>query len=889
VSPSRRTAAALYRYLRFFGADVDADVDDELHFHLDERIAEYERQGFSRANAERLARERLGDLDAVARELRAHDRRRLRRVGWSERLATLRQNLLHAMRTLGRARGWTLSVVLTLAIGIGFATAVYTIADALLIRPLPVHAPERVVVLWGTTPDGRTDHVPLLYRDALEYARRTQTLEQVAFFSSGGAQPLPVDLDAGIVRLRRSLVSGNYFDLLGTAPVLGRSLRPQDDVRGAAPTAVLSYSAWQRFFGGDPKVIGRRIILHWNGVPCTIVGVMPRALDYPQGVDFWSPVVPNSGPLGDQPIYAELNVIGRLRSHASVVDARRELTRFFATTRFDSWKVRAVARSLTDDVLGNVGPAVLAFSGAAALLLLITCINVANLLLVRGLSRIRELAVRSALGAGRARLVNQLLIEGTLLAIGGGIAGALLAVAAVKGFIGVAPPDTPRLAEIHVGISTIVVATAVTTLAMLLFAVAPSLASSRIDVPEALRSGTRQSGSSRRFRRGSQALVVAQMALAVLVLCVAGLVGRSLLSLARVPVALDPERLLVVELAFPKSFMDKPVAPTVDQLVEGLSATPGVRGVAPVFTPPFAAVGGIFGRIPAEGQTADEESRNPPVDYELETPGALATLGVPIVRGRDFTGADRNGSLPVAIVSEAFARLYWPGENPIGKRLVRGKNDLLTVIGVAGDTHYRNLRKPRPRVYEPLRQSQFPFAPTTLVIATVGKPASLVPQLRRIVAEVAPGVAVASAATLETYIGGALAQPRMNALLLGLFAAAAILLAAVGLFGVMATSVRLRARELSVRLAIGATPNQLRAAVMSQALTIAVAGLAIGLAASLATTRALSSLLFGISPTDPVTLGLTSLLLLTVAVLAAYIPAARAQRMDPVVALRGDG
>jgi predicted permease len=793
-----------------------------------------------------------------------------------------------AVRTMRQAPTWAGSVVLTLALGIGLATAVFTIADAVLIHPLPVRAPDRVVVLWGITPDGTTDHFPLLYGDATVYTRSTRALSEVAFFSFGGALPVPIDLGSSVSRLHRSLVSGNYFDVLGTRPALGRTLRAEDDVRGAAPVAVLSYAGWQRFFGGDSTVLGRRMVLHFDGTPYTIVGVMPRGLDYPRGVDFWTPVVPNSGPLGDQPIYAELNVIGRLRSDASATEARLEMTRFFESTKSVSWRVTGVARTLTDDVVGNVGPAVLAFGAAAALLLLITCINVANLLLVRGLARIRELAVRAALGASRARLVAQLLTEGAILAIAGGIAGALLAAGAVKGFIALAPTDTPRLDEIHIGAPMLFGAMAVTTIALLLFALAPSVAASRVDAQTILRATSTRSSGSRGFRRAAQALVVGQIALAMLVLCVAGLVGRTLVSLERIPVAFDPARLLVMELALPKSYMGDAARQRtlMTQLSASISGVRGVRSVAPVYTAPFAPAGGVFGRIPAEGQSKDEEARNPAVDFELATPEYFTTFGIPLLRGRTFTDDDREGSLSVAIVSAALARHYWPSENPIGKRFVRGPNDQLIVVGVVGDTHYRDLRNPRPTMYLPLRQSPFPFSPTTLVIATEGLPAALVPTLKHLVTDAEPGVAVASAMSLDTYLGGALAQPRMNALLLALFAGASLALAAVGLFGVMATSVRLRSHELSIRLALGAAPAELRVAVLRHAFTIVCWGLGTGLVASLATTRALRALLFGVSPTDVPTLGVAGVLLLVVAFVAAYVPAARAERMDPAAALR---
>jgi predicted permease len=484
-----------------------------------------------------------------------------------------------------------------------------------------------------------------------------------------------------------------------------------------------------------------------------------------------------------------------------------------------------------------------------------------------------------------------LLTESVLLAVGGGIVGAALAVAAVKAFVALAPAGTPRLTEIHAGSVTIAATIAITTLSTLFFAIAPIVTGSRVDAQEALRSGAKLSGGTRRVQRGARALVVAQMAIAVLVLCVAGLVARSLASLARVPVAADPSRLLVVELALPKRFIGQPadsVTEAVSQLSTTIANAQGVRAVAPVFTRPFASVGGVFGRIAAEGQTADEKARNPVVDYELATPDEFAIFGTSLVRGRAFSDADRNGSPSVAIVTESLARHYWPGANPIGKRLVRGPRDFITVVGVVSDTHYRDLRNPRPRVYLPIRQSPFPITPTTLIVSTTGDPSAFVSRLRQLVAEAAPGVAIASATPFETYVGDALAQPRMNALLLGLFAGAAILLAAVGLFGVTATMVRQRARELSLRLALGASPNRLRFAVLRSAFVIACAGLAVGIVAALAITRTLRALLFGVSPVDPMTLGASSALLLVVAIVAAYIPAARAQRADPALVLRAE-
>ena len=326
----------------------------------------------------------------------------------------------------------------------------------------------------------------------------------------------------------------------------------------------------------------------------------------------------------------------------------------------------------------------------------------------------------------------------------------------------------------------------------------------------------------------------------------------------------------------------------LEQLVPRLEALPGVRSVAPVLTPPLAPVGGIFGRIPAAGQSADEQARNPALTFELVTPHYFATFGISLLRGRLFTDADREGSLPVAILSESAARQYWPNADPIGKRLVNGKTERLTVIGVVRDTHYRDLRNPRPSIYFPLRQSKFPFAPTTLVIATDGRAASLVPILRRAVTEVDPGVAVASASPFENFVATALAQPKLNALLLALFAGAALALAAVGLFAVMATTVRQRTREIAIRVALGATPAWIRHGVLRQALVVFGVGGAVGLAVVLMTTRLLRSLLFQVSPNDPMTLAGGVGILAGVALLAAYLPARRATRIDPAQALRAE-
>jgi putative ABC transport system permease protein len=802
------------------------------------------------------------------------------------------QNIRVGVRGLRRTPGFTFTAIITLALGIGLATAVFTVADAFLLRPLPVRDQDRVVVLWGATRDGRLDNFPLVFSETRDVASRIRSLERVEFFSYGGAHVVPIRAGSSVFLPRRSLVSGGFFQLLGTQPELGRALRSEDDVIGAAPVVVLSHGAWKRYFGGDARVVGRTLVLHETGMAHVIVGVMPPGFDYPRGSDFWAPVVPNSRPHGNDPVYAELNIIGRLRPGASPADARAELSAYFGRAGAPNWHrdIHGVVHPLKNAILGDVRPAVLAFAAAAGLLLLITCINVANLLLVRGLTRVREIAVRSALGAQRMRNVVLLVTESALLAVCGGVLGIGLAIAAVRGFLAFASPGTPRLDEIHVSGTVIGSAVAITAIVMLLFALAPALVTSRVQLQDALRSGSRQSGASRAYRIGTEALVFGQVALTILVLSAAGLITRSLVKLEHVDLALEPSGLLFAELAMPyEGFGDtrKQLA-LLDGLLPRLEAIPGVRAVSPLLTIPFAAAGGIFGQIAAEGQTVDEAAKNPTLIFEVVSPNYFSTLGIPVLRGRGFSEQDRDGAPRVALLSESAAQKYWPGADPIGKGLRGPRETRLTVVGIVRDTRYRDLRDARPSIYFPLRQSSFPVAPMTLAIRTDASAADLMPAIRRAIAEVDAGVALASATPFATFHDAQLVQPRLNALLLAAFAIAAVVLAAVGLYAVMATMVRQRTRELGIRMAVGATSNDIARLVLQRGMALASVGTLVGLLGALAANRLLGALLFEVTPTDVPTLVAVTLVLLGVAALASLIPAHMSTRIEPFVALRVD-
>src|SRR6266699_1591744 len=791
-----------------------------------------------------------------------------------------------ALRSLSRTPGFALTAILTLALGIGLATAVFTVADALLLRRLPVQDQDRLVVLWGEARD-RAFNYPLGLDDAREFARRTRSLERVAFFSYYGAWPKPVRDGDQISRLRRAGVSGEFFGVLGARPALGRALRAKDDVLGAPPVLVLSHGAWQRRFGGDPRVVGRRVLTLDDGVAYTIVGVMPQGIDYPRGTDFWVPVVPSKLP-------SDFYVIGRLAPSATPTNARDEMTAFFRRPERSPWQrdLTGVVHTLPRLVLGDTRPALVAFAAAAGLLLLITCINVANLLLVRGLARVREIAVRSALGAGQRQVVGQLLAENALLALAGGGLGVLVAAAAVRSFVAVAPAGLPRLDEIQLNATALAGAVGITGVAMLLFGLAPAVLTARVELEQVLRSGTGQS-ASRRSRLSMEALVAGQVALALLVLSAAGLIARSLIKLERAELSFQPSHLLICDLALRYDQFDNPAKQQalLERLLPQVRAIPGVQAVSPVVAAPFSGPRGWDGKFAAEGQSAEQAAANPMLNMEVVTPDYFATLGIPVRRGRVFTDADREGAPPVVVVSESVVRLYWGTDDPIGQRLRIGENlaRAVTVVGVVPDTRYRELREARPSVYFPLRQPFFPFEPVTLAIRTTGPPAELVPTIRRVIGEAEPGVALASAAPFGTLLDGPLAQPRLNALLLAVFAGAAVALAAVGLFGAMATMVRQRTRELGVRMALGATARDLRGLVMRRALTIAAVGSVVGLLSALLVNRLLVAMLYEVAPTDWATLSAVTGFLIVVATLASVIPARSTTRIDAVIALRAEG
>jgi predicted permease len=787
-----------------------------------------------------------------------------------------------AVRTLVRNPGFTGAAVVTLAFGIGLAVAMFTVFDAVLARPLPVHDQARLIVLWGEA-DGSARKLPVAFEQFARFREAPRTMREVAGTLSARAWPQGVRDGDRTLSLNLAAVTGNFFQVLGSTPVLGRALRPDDDVVGAAPVMVISHGFWRRHFGGDPGAIGRRLTLHERALAYTVVGVAPPGLEYPAGADVWVPLIPFSK--------IEVVPIARLAQDATPAHAAEELRASFQRDASITWRdLRAAASPLPELVIGDVRPALILLSAAAALLLLIACINVANLLLVRASGRAHEIAVRRALGAGRGRILRQLLTESAVLALAGGLSGAALAVALVRGLLALAPPELPRLEEMRLTGVPLGLAAGVTIVALLIFGVLPALWSSgRGSLASPLRAGDRASTEPKARRRAQHALVIFQVGLAIVVLAAAGLLGRSLRQMERLDLGFAVDRLAIVQLAWPGAKYDgsDKLHALYDLLLPRIEALPDVASVALVSRAPFAgATGGTDGRFVSEGKSqADSAIFN----MEAVGSGYFQTLDVPLQRGRPFTDADRDGSPRVVIITDAVARLFWPGEDAVGKRIGLGRpvkpEDWWTIVGIAADTRYRALREPAPTVYLPYRQFR---GIRTLAIRTRGDAAAVVPSIRQAVREIDADVTVMEAATMAGLVAGQLAQPRLSAVLLGLFGAGALLLAAVGLYAMLAFVVRQRTRELAIRHALGASSSRLRLLVVRQALVLAGAGVLLGLAAALAGGRWLRSLLFDVSPADPLTLAGVAAMLLAVALAASYIPARRAMRADPVSVLRAD-
>jgi predicted permease len=804
----------------------------------------------------------------------------------------LRQDIRVALRGFRRTPSFTITAIAILAIGIGMAVAMFTVYDAVVVRNLPVPAQDRVVELFTYRDNPNTDYY-LLRGDLRQVAAGSLTMRDIAGVAHWGEVTAPfLDRDRTLI-IGRTFVSGNFFDVLGARPLLGRFMRPSDELPGAAPVLVLSYSAWKRFFDADPHVVGRKLVEPYSRRGFEVIGVAPAGLDYPTGVGVWMPPWQPSDNLS-------VIALARLAPGASVRDAQEE---FFAKMRrlpqIDVAGPRDYKgvhiRTFTQAVVGNVRPTLVTLAAAVGLLLLIACVNVGNLLLVRAAGRARELSIRRALGASLGMIVRQLVIESALLGVAGGVLGFLTSIALIKLLIAAAPPKLPRLDDIAIAGTPLGMALLVTIGAVGLFGVVPALLGSSSELASPLRFDSRAGRTTRGGQRLRRALVGLQVALALVMLAGAGLLVRSLEHLQSITLGYNPEHLTLVDVTFtPNEYGG--VSGNVDQrklnnladlLVPVWRAIPGIIGVTPALVPPFLGPGIFVGPALKEGNSPQEDKAAPQMPVEAGGTDYFRVMGIHLLRGRGFTDADREDAQYVAVVSQSAARRLWPNEDPIGKRMHYWSADTIwrTVVGVAADIRWRSLRDPTPTIYLPWRQA---YWQGSFAIRTSGDVSAVLPAIRRATHEINPVLTVWEALPMDNLLAGPLAQPRLGALLLGAFAFVSMLLAAIGLYGVMAAIVTATTREIGVRAALGASPERLRRDVLAEALGMAGAGAVVGLVVALGASRLLSSLLFEVSPGDPLAVIGALVVLLLVALAAAYIPARRATRIDPATALRAD-
>jgi predicted permease len=808
---------------------------------------------------------------------------------------SLTQDFRFASRGLWRAKAFTGAAVLTLALGVAGTTVMFALIQGVLLRPLPVHQQDRLIVAWKETRTSGSVRYPFGHTEIESLADTSQLLEMAAGVTRNGVGRSVVT-DRGVSSYANvGLVTGGFFEVLGVRPLLGRTLTRADDTDGAEHVIVVSSGLWQRYYGGSHDVLGRRLAV--DEQPFTIVGVMPPDLDYPTGVDIWRTTssVPTSGPFGDAARH-EVNLLARLRPGVTVEQATSEITALSQRLEPDApdtavrgLRLVPVVRPFLDVVVGDVRTALLALFAAVGLVLLIASANVANLLLMRGEGRRAELAVRAALGAGRGRLVRHVLAESVVLSVLAGAVGFATTWWSLQALITVLPDGLPRLESVRVDGVVVLFSIGVVFVTAVLAGLGPGLLSVPADLLSQLRTGGRGvTGSA--ATHGRRTLVIAQVALAVMILAAAGLLIRSVLRLQSVDLGLPADRLVLLDLHLPQAeYAERGRhAQLLDALIAQLEAAPAISGATPVNLTPFSGQGWDLPRFTADGQSDDEAAANPALTLESVHPNYFEAFEIPLLRGRAFTAADREGTLDVAIVSEDVAARTWPGENAVGKRLKMGRPDSpdpwYTVVGVAARTRYRDVARPRPTLYLPA--AQFQMTATMLVLRTTASIDLVASLARERVGTVDPAVRVMRAAPFGDMLDRPLARPRFNAFLLGIFAAVALLLSAVGLYAVMAAFVRQRDHEIAVRLALGATAGWVRRLVLIEAVRLVSVGAAIGMAGALVSTRLLRGMLYEIDPLDPVAIAGAALLLVGVSALAAYLPARRATRIDATAMLR---
>lgn len=860
---------------------ADRDVSDEVQQYFDEAVEAGLARGLSPDAARRAARLEIGNVTAVREEIRSY--------GWENVVGTLASDLRYGARRLRRSPGFTAITVLTLAIGIGGATAIFSAVNPILFASLPYPHADRIVAVEERYANGsRSDGTFAMYR---EFAERARAFSAIAVFRPWRPTITGTDRPE---RLEGQRVSADYFSVLGILPLAGRNFTTSDDAFRGPNVVVLSDELWRRRFNADRAVIGREIRLDDNLY--TVIGVMPGGFENVTGSSaaLWVPLQydPSLPPDGREWGH-HLRTIARLRPGTGAPDATREVAALGRALierqhpdTYDPDTQFAVA-PLHDELTRAVKPALLAILGAVALVLVIACVNVTNLVLARGVRRRGEFALRAALGAGGTRLVRQVLTESVLLAGLGGLAGVAVAFLGVRGLIAVSPAGLPRAGAIRVDGAVLIFATAVTTLIGLAFGLLPALQAAHTDPHRELQPGSRRtSGAHRRTR---SALVVAEIALALVLLVSSGLLLRSLQRLFAVPLGFDSARMLTMQLQIVGHRFDAPAATQriFDQTLEAVRRVPGVAAAGFTSQLPLSGDRDEYGAHFAATPTQPADTYG--VFRYAVSPGYIEAAGIPLRAGRVFDAHDDAAGPRVAVISESLARARFRGLNPIGERLGVGPAGPFTIVGIVGDVRQVSLAlSDTNAVYISAAQSWFPDNPRSLVIRARGDAAALAPAIREAIWSVDKDQPIARVATMDGLVAASAAERRFALILFEAFGLAALVLAAIGTYGLLSGSVTERTREIGVRSALGASRRQILTLILRQGLTLTSFGVAIGLLGALAASRALVTLLFSVTRLDPITYAGVVALLLCVSAIACWFPAWRAARLDPSATLRAD-
>jgi putative ABC transport system permease protein len=807
---------------------------------------------------------------------------------------SLLQDVRYAIRLCLRTPGFTAVAVIALALGIGANSAIFTIVNAVLIERLPYRDPGRLVVIWETNPRRQGRSNVIAPANFLRWRDRTDAFERMAAFYdftnnlTGSGEPEELVVQA---------VTADFFPTLGVAPLLGRTFAPDEGPRGRDGFAVLSYELWQRRFGGDANVVGRPIQL--SGEPATVIGVMPpdTRIFFKSGslagkpADLWLPFAFTEAQR--QPRGRYMAAIARLKPGMSMEQAQTQVSTIAATLAkewpaFDTgWGVRLLP--LRDELAGDLRGALLVLTGAVAFVLLIACANVANLLLARGAVRSREIAIRTALGAPRRRLIRQLLTESLVLGLAGGAIGLLVAQWGVDFLRAVSPVDLTVLGHVRLSYPVLAFTAGISILTAVICGFAPAFEGSRADVQASLKDGARQVGAGARNRRLREVFVVSEIALAVVLLVGAGLMLRTFSMLRGVDPGFDVRNVLTVRVALPGAKYPEPEQRVrfFRDAVSRISAIPGVQSAGEVSVLPLAGLGSATG-FTIVGQPPPPPGQSPVTDVRLCDNGYFKTMNVPLLRGRLFTDREMQERSNVVIVNATLARQYFGGEDPLGKRINIAMSDPIvptTIVGVVGDARYADLvTVPRAMVYWP--HPQLVFGAMSLAVRTAGDPLSLAPAVEHAIQSIDKDQPVSDVRTMEQWLAKSLAQARFSSMLLALFAGVALVLAAIGIYGVMSYAVSQRTSEIGIRLALGADQRAILKLIVGNGLRLAVLGLAIGVVLALSLSRTLSAQLYQTSGADPITFSSVVVVLGAVALLASYLPARRAAHIAPVEALR---